>query len=51
MDFAEQVGTIFSLNLPFQAGFFWQQVVWDCLWQQVPDHWYAIINWGKNFTV
>ena len=29
----------------------WQQVVWECLWQQVPDHWEARIDWGKNLTV
>ena len=24
----------------------WQQVVWECLWQQVPDHCGAVIDWG-----
>ena len=28
----------------------WQQVVWECLWQQVPDHCGAVIDWGGNLT-
>ena len=28
----------------------WQQVVWECLLQQVPDHWGAVIDWGLYLT-